>query len=206
MMSKVLYFASFATGAGIGAVATWFLVKRHYEAVAQEEINSVVKTFRKKNKTTVPEEMNKKKHDENIDKSSLDIYKNKISEAGYKNYSTTNEKERKEPSKPSEESNKSIEIIEASEFGFESDYDQVTWTYFSDDIVTDEYDEVVTEPELVLGEEALKKLQDRELDCVCVRNDDTGCYYELTYNEEKYADVVSSMPYSMRGLTDDDEY
>ena len=41
MSSKGLTFLAFIAGAGIGSVCTWQLLKRKYELIAQEEIDSV---------------------------------------------------------------------------------------------------------------------------------------------------------------------
>ena len=42
-MKNVLIFLA---GAGIGAGATWYFVKKHYEKIADEEINDVVTRFK----------------------------------------------------------------------------------------------------------------------------------------------------------------
>ena len=41
MSSKGMAFLAFIAGAGIGSVCTWQLLKRKYELIAQEEIDSV---------------------------------------------------------------------------------------------------------------------------------------------------------------------
>ena len=40
-MSRGLYLMAFATGAIAGSVVTWCFVKKKYERIAQEEIDSV---------------------------------------------------------------------------------------------------------------------------------------------------------------------
>ena len=60
MSSKGLTFLAFIAGAGIGSVCTWQLLKRKYELIAQEEIDSVKEKF-KFDKESVIEEQSQEK-------------------------------------------------------------------------------------------------------------------------------------------------
>ena len=48
MKTTLSNFIIFATGAAIGSVVTWKIVKTKYEQIAKEEINSVKEVFSKK--------------------------------------------------------------------------------------------------------------------------------------------------------------
>ena len=62
-MSKI-NFAMFMAGLTIGSAATWLCLKKRYEQIAQEEIDSVKAVFaEKKPETVIPKEEN-----ENLDK------------------------------------------------------------------------------------------------------------------------------------------
>ena len=58
-MSRGLYLATFATGAIVGSVVTWCFVKKKYERIAQEEIDSVKEVFAKKEFSSQVKEMTK---------------------------------------------------------------------------------------------------------------------------------------------------
>lgn len=58
-MSRGLYLAAFAVGAMAGSLATWCFVKKKYERIAQEEINSVKEVFARKEFDSGVKEMTK---------------------------------------------------------------------------------------------------------------------------------------------------
>lgn len=81
------------------------------------------------------------------------------------------------------------------------DYTQLQWTYYAgDDILCDERDEIVTRPELVVGEENLKKFGHgaSNTEMVYVRNDRLEIEWEITRSWKSHAEEVL-------GLEIDDE-
>ena len=102
-MSKI-NFAMFMAGLTIGSAATWLCLKKRYEQIAQEEIDSVKAVFAEKK----PETVIRKEENENIDKDNkikadqaklkpdLINYAAKLAEEGYTNYASTNNKNAKE--------------------------------------------------------------------------------------------------------------
>ena len=44
-MNKLLQAFGFVVGAAVGSATTWYFTKRKYETIAQEEIDSVKKTY-----------------------------------------------------------------------------------------------------------------------------------------------------------------
>lgn len=102
-MSKI-NFAMFMAGLTIGSAATWLCLKKRYEQIAQEEIDSVKAVFAEKK----PETVIRKEENENLDKDNkikadqaklkpdLINYAAKLAEEGYTNYASTNNKNVKE--------------------------------------------------------------------------------------------------------------
>ena len=102
-MSKI-NFAMFMAGLTIGSAATWICLKKRYEQIAQEEIDSVKAVFAEKK----PETVIRKEENENLDKDNkikadqaklkpdLINYAAKLAEEGYTNYASTNNKNAKE--------------------------------------------------------------------------------------------------------------
>ena len=98
-MSKI-NFAMFMAGLTIGSAATWLCLKKRYEQIAQEEIDSVKAVFAEKK----PETVIRKEENENLDKDNkikadqaklkpdLINYAAKLAEEGYTNYASTNNK------------------------------------------------------------------------------------------------------------------
>ena len=83
-----------------------------------------------------------------------------------------------------------ITIIGMSDFAnSQYEYEQVTLTYYTDDIVTDEQDNPINEPEKFLGDEALVSfgLNDTDENVVYVRNHDTKTEYEIIHARCSYS-------------------
>ena len=134
-MSKI-NFAMFMAGLTIGSAATWLCLKKRYEQIAQEEIDSVKAVFAEKK----PETVIRKEENENIDKDNkikadqaklkpdLINYAAKLAEEGYTNYASTNNKNAKE------EKVNMVEkpyIILPEEFGDFDEYTKLSLTYYS---------------------------------------------------------------------------
>lgn len=156
----------FAAGAAIGSLVTWKLIKTKYEQIAQEEIDSVKEVYSNRNKT---EETADESKTDWIDES-IETLNNIIKESGYANASEEKEEEIKmEPY-----------VIRPDEFG-ELDYDAITLTYYSNDILTDEMDQPMDEEEIeaTIGQDSLTHFGEYEDDSVFVRNDELKIDYEI---------------------------
>ena len=100
-MSKI-NFAMFMAGLTIGSAATWLCLKKRYEQIAQEEIDSVKAVFAEKKPETVI------RKEENLDKDNkikanqaklkpdLINYAAKLAEEGYTNYASATNKNEKD--------------------------------------------------------------------------------------------------------------
>lgn len=198
-MSKV-NFAMFMAGITIGSAATWLYLKKHYEQIAQEEIDSVKAAFAErkpeivKSKSMANEDANKMKADQAKLKPDLINYAAKLAEEGYTNYATTSDKNVKE-----EKVNMAEKpyIISPEEFGDFDDYTKLSLTYYSDRVLADEDDEIIDDVEETVGSDFDDHFGEYEDDSVFIRNDRLKCDYEILRDNRSYEDVTGKNPGQM---------
>lgn len=177
MNGKTLSVFAFAAGAALGSLITWNVVKKKYERIAQEEINSVKEIF------TVP------KSAEPTEESEIELDYGEAEK---------NKKEGDEnPLKPY--------VISPDEFGERDGYPTVSLTYYEDGILTDESDEIIRNIDDVVGEDSLLHFGEYEDDSVFVRNDDLKIDFEILRDVRKFKDVLESKPVRQLNWWDDDE-
>ena len=80
-------------------------------------------------------------------------------------------------------------VIPPDEFG-EVGYEQIELTYYDDGVLADDDDEIIDDPEAVVGPYALTSFGKYEDDAVFVRNDARRCDYEILADHRNYDDVV----------------
>ena len=176
-MNKKINLLMFVMGAIAGSVATWQYVKKKYERIAQEEIDSVKERF-KTHKELISEEQEQEKKD-------LVDCINKIKECGYGETHAEeieNKEEKATMDKPY--------VISPDDFMEFDDYETISLTYYSDKILADDNDELVDDVEEIVGFESLKHFGEYEDDAVFVRNDRLKCDYEILLDHRKYSEVV----------------
>ena len=192
---KIGYLVAFAAGAGIGVGASWFLLKKKYEKIAQEEIDSVKEVYSKREASSYILEEDEQDEEESSEenKSMMEHaveYAKQLNKHGYTNYSDAGAK---------------IDIPKAAvdapyviapdEVGLYDDYDEITLTYYADHILADDMDEIVEDVEEKVGYDALTHFGQYEEDCVYVRNDKRKVDYEIVLDERTYAEVVRDNPF-----------
>lgn len=180
-MNNVAGFAMFAVGAAIGSLVTWKLVKTKYERIAQEEINSVKETFAKRKPVVKVEEKN------DDSRSDFEEYKK------YRNLATaygTFGEENNEDKEGEPEMSDGPQVISPDEFGQNDSYDIVSLNYYSDGVLTDDWDNIIDDPEETVGPDIENHFGEYEEDTVYVRNDEHGAYYEICRDLRNYSDVV----------------
>lgn len=196
MSSKRMAFLAFIAGAGIGSVCTWQLLKRKYELIAQEEIDSVKAAYatRETRKSFVEGFCNGLKVAEDRtqkDESDVDFkkYASIIQKEGYTDYSRSVEEKKGEAfvEKPY--------IISPEEFGEFEEYEKISLTYYADEVLADENDEEVDDVDEIVGEESLNHFGEYEDDSVFVRNDRLKCDYEILLDQRNYSDVAKTRPH-----------
>lgn len=177
MNNNVKIIFTFALGAAVGVVASQRFFKKKYEAIAQEEIDSVKEVYSKKE-----EILAKTLFDEDtVDATEEEVneYTDMINNLGY----TKNEEKG-----GSEPMNKNmIEVIPPDEFGDNDEYDLISITYYANKILTDDGDYPIDDPESIVGTEALNSFGEYEQDAVYVRNDERKCYYEILRDNSDYS-------------------
>lgn len=196
MSSKGMAFLAFIAGAGIGSVCTWQLLKRKYELIAQEEIDSVKAAYatRETGKSLVEGFCNGLKVAEDRtqkDKGDVDFkkYVSIIQKEGYTDYSRSVEEKKGEAfvEKPY--------VISPEEFGEFEEYEKISLTYYADEVLADENDEEVDDVDEIVGDESLNHFGEYEDDSVFVRNDRLKCDYEILLDQRNYSDVAKTRPH-----------
>lgn len=202
-MNKAMPLVTFAIGATIGSAVTWYFVKTKYEQIAQEEIDSVKDVFSKKhgddfNKHNTcisnDDHISEKKAAQAREKPDIIEYATTLKNEGYTNYSNM------EPSMPEIETEKSMDgekpyVISPNEFDELDDYETISLTYYADNVLADDMDELVEDADNVVGVDFASHFGEYEDDSVFVRNDRLKADYEILRDERNYSDVRKSKPY-----------
>lgn len=191
MNNKTIFFVSFVLGASVGSIGTWNYVKKKYERIAQEEIDSVKEVFSRR-ESERKGNIAIKTAAENLKdsgKPNITEYAAILQKAGYTDYAgvkTEEEKERKM---------EDPYVIPPEEFGEDEEYERISLTYYADNILADENDEMVEDVEDSVSFESLSHFGEYEDDSVYVKNDARKCYYEILLDERNYSDVIKHMPH-----------
>ena len=189
----------FVLGAAAGSLATWKLIEKKYIDIAQEEIDSVKDTFSKMKKNEYPDKLEdypdfeefddsddsddveeEPKPEQKIDRNNKpDIveYAKILSETGYTNYAERQDKKEKKGVEPVEDERPYV--ISPDEFGEKDGYENVTLTYYADGVLTDYFDNVISNVDEVVGFDSLDHFGEYEDDVVFVRNEKMETDYEI---------------------------
>lgn len=186
----------FVLGAAAGSLATWKLIEKKYKDIAQEEIDSVKDTFSKMKKNEYPDKLEdypdfeefddsddeeeEPKPEQKIDRNNKpDIveYAKILSETGYTNYAERQDKKEKKGVEPVEDERPYV--ISPDEFGEKDGYENVTLTYYADGVLTDYFDNVISNVDEVVGFDSLDHFGEYEDDAVFVRNEKMETDYEI---------------------------
>lgn len=189
----------FVLGAAAGSLATWKLIEKKYKDIAQEEIDSVKDTFSKMKKNEYPDKLEdypdfeefddsddsddveeEPKPEQKIDRNNKpDIveYAKILSEASYTNYAERQDKKEKKGVEPVEDERPYV--ISPDEFGEKDGYENVTLTYYADGVLTDYFDNVISNVDEVVGFDSLDHFGEYEDDVVFVRNEKMETDYEI---------------------------
>lgn len=194
-MKKYLMLAFFA-GAAVGSVATWQFVKKKYELIAEDEIQSVKEYYRNKTVTSYegPETSDEAVSSPDIsqdlnEKPDIMEYAAKIRSEGYTNYSSQKEAERKVS--PDERPY----VITPEEFGEYDDYERITLFFYADQILADDNDVAIRNVDEIVGVDSLTHFGEYDDDSVYVRDDRKKLDYEILRSLRKYSEVLEEKPY-----------
>lgn len=183
----------FAAGLAIGAVAGACVIKNKVLADAKEEIEEVREYYRSKSVEAtdeVAEEVKEVKEVVEEVKEVVQEIKNDSNKRTYVNYNKL-----ASTYKPQEEPTRFDDpfVIDPSEFGEDPEYDTMTLTYFADGVLVDDVDEVIEEPDIVVGLENLKIFEEFGATSIYVRNDIYKTDYEVIRDDWNYSDM-NEMP------------
>ena len=186
----------FVAGSAIGSVVTWKLIEKKYKDLADEEIESVIETFKNRKpritkdnvKETVEKVINKYKEPKEIVEDIVTAER----------YSIENEEEIDED----DESNYTINVdndvevitpyvITPEQFGEYNEYGTKTLTYYADNVLTDEIDNPITSDEMVImiGPDALDHFGEYEDDSVYIRDETNEMDYEILKSEKMFSEI-----------------
>lgn len=193
----------FIAGAAIGSAATWHVLKTAYERIANDEIESVRESYRRKMEETKQDnsEDNVDEKPSTITAEEADEYVGVKRKAGYTDYCgysrPTNIEKGKVPEKMKPED--LPYVIPPEEFGDLDDYAQVSLTYFKDGVLADEGTaDIVDDVDATVGESSLSTFGMYESDSVFVRNDRLKSDYEILADERTYDEYVNERPFLNR--------
>ena len=179
----------FAAGLAVGAVAGAVIVKNKVLADAKAEIEEVREYYResrgqKEEHVEEVKEVEKKEY-ELKDIQIKDESKTEKEHTNYnqiaKMYTSKNEFQTPMYDDPF--------VIDPSEFGENPEYDTETLTYFADGVLVDDVDDVIEEPDIVVGLENLKVFEEFGATTVYVRNDIYKTDYEIIRDDWNYSDL-----------------
>lgn len=174
-MNQLKYLAVFAIGAAIGSAATIQFAKKHYEEIANEEIESVKEVFSRR------EEELSNITNEKVEKRAYEI----ITER-YSHNKNDAETDKEEEVKHTMENRPYV--IPPEEFG-ETGYKKVSLNYYDDGVLTNENDDVISDVDNVVGKDSLSKFGEYEPDSVYVRNEREKTDYEILADTRCYSDI-----------------
>ena len=176
----------FAAGVVAGAVAGAYLVKDKIMADAKQEIEEVREYYKSKKESKKEETVEEQPVEEVKEEKEEKEYKSIVENSGYVNYN-----------KPEQIAQHSVledepYSIDPEEFGDkeEEGWDTMTLTYFADGVLTDDTDEIVEQPEVVVGLDNLKIFEEfPDATCVYVRNETWRTDFEILRDDWKWSDL-----------------
>ena len=178
MYNGLKYFLAFSLGAAVGSIAAWKLLEVKTERMIQEEVDAFKEYWSKKDGEVI---------------SFDDLFESDdLTTESEKEYIKITEDYRSDE----EGGSKSMDvgsrpyIISPDEFGENDDYETVSLTYYEDEVLADEMDELVEDVDDTVGTDSLTHFGEYEDDSVFVRNDRLKCDYEILKDNRTYFEVA----------------
>lgn len=170
----------FAAGLVVGAVAGIYLAKDKIMADAKQEIEEVREYYKSK-KESKKEEVKEEQMEQEQPKEEKEEYKEIVN-----NYVNYNKIEQPKVQTMLEDE---PYIIDVDEFGTNEEYDTMCLTYFADGVLVDDSDEVVEDPDVVVGLDNLKIFGEFGASAVYVRNEVWKTDFEILKDDWNWADL-----------------
>ena len=210
-MTKNIYMTlSFVAGLVLGAAITNKVVEKKYQDMADEEIQSVIDTFKKRETTSITDqdddlevEGETKELDRFAESSNnglLTKYQSEVDRINYDKISTQNIKPKRGKKKkeeiieepPKKRPIDHIYIISPDEFKTIEAYSTTTYYYSSDRMLFDEncIELSNSEIERTIDHDPYGHFGEYEDDAVYVRNDELMCDYEILLSDKTGAEIM----------------
>lgn len=170
-MNNMTSVLMFVLGAAVGSTVTWKFIKTKYERIADEEIESIKEIYTNKYKIA---------NDSLEEKPDLSEYAEKLKQMRYSIENEENKEDEKLVNGPY--------VISPEHFG-DCDYAIESLNYYSDGVLTNDWDEVIYDIDDIVGEDSLKRFGEFEEDSVFVRNEKYEIDYEICRDLRNYSDV-----------------
>lgn len=202
MSKTIVYPLIFGAGVAAGILATKAYFQKDYDSRIHEyekDIESVRNMYKEKmaeiEKKKTEEAQNiaaKNRQKPNLE--SLAHYHDIIENEGYTDYSGISTGKKSEEKKPVvDDAADDIFIITPDEAGEE--YELQAVTCYADGTITDCYDELMENPDDIIGTEYKDHFGEYANDTVFVRNDRLKCDYEISKDNRNFEDVVAEGEY-----------
>lgn len=207
MNNSIKNLVIFLAGATIGGGISYLYFRNDYEERYQEEIQSIKEAFsnRYSKKVAYPtdesgtsnEELKKQLNlisndtlnAEELQKQLNLIYTDTINTEKY-NYAGVDITKSNEEEGIAEAMYTGPYLVPASEFGDISSYEIVELMYYSDNVLVDEDDEVVTDIEGTVGRENIRAFEASGENIFFIRNDAKERYYEILWDGRAHKDLT----------------
>lgn len=212
-MKDLIYVAVFAAGAAIGSAVTWKYVKDKYERIMQEDFEQRRYDGNKNDSEEsydIPKNEPTEENTEEVERKeglgiSLSDYNSLASiyqgdNSQKTNYTAYTRKEKQYPylaerDKQRLEANnvdiESIESILPDEYGEYMSYEQITLVLYADGVMADEDDNVITDPEELLGDDYEDHFGENDDPDTCYfRNHKLKAEYEVIKDERTFKEVI----------------
>lgn len=203
MNKSVIFFLGIGAGGIIGGVVGFFLAKKKYEHLADEEVKSVKDTFSKyfehdkvkedKLSHMPAPETSSVVQEEHKDTPIVDYSARYQSSINRYSSSVPNERDKLPETSVVSGDPANIFIITPKEFN-ESEYNAVTLFYYKDGVLSNDNYEPLNAVEItsMIGDQALDSFGTYGTDSVYVQNDNNKTVYEIILEDDNYTDIVTN--------------
>lgn len=203
MNKSVVFFLGIGAGVIIGGVVGFFLAKKKYEHLADEEVKSVKDTFSKyfehdkvkedKLSHMPAPETSSVVQEEHKDTPIVDYSARYKSSINRYSSSVPNERDKLPETSVVRGDPANIFIITPKEFN-ESEYNAVTLFYYKDGVLSNDNYEPLNAVEItsMIGDQALDSFGTYGTDSVYVQNDNNKTVYEIILEDDNYTDIVAN--------------
>lgn len=164
---------AFVAGAAIGAYGAWTYAKKYFNDMIDETVKKY-SACEAEDQPKIESKNENEEEDESEAEEDSDPERTKYHKAV------------NEYAKPEESKKKGPYIIDADEFRDGTMDTCVTYSYFEDGVVTDEFDNIVEDVDEAIGEDFVNHFDDD--DTVYVRNEERHCDYEIIREGVYYND------------------